>query len=154
MDRIVHDPRRLDGEFTKLFYDIRKCKDDRKCPQLISRRFYFEPNPDTIKKWEKEGIYCKDIDRSVMFVCEGPGKKPTVTENNSATLQCWNNTPQDIVFKEARSKYKFSNCYITNTVKCGYKKGKKHSKDEIVSCMEFLVKEIELVNPLVVVGVG
>ena len=33
--------------------------------------------------------------------------------------RCWSITKRDLRFQEARKKYGFESCYITNTVKCG-----------------------------------
>ncbi len=152
------DPRKSEGDFGKLFREIKRCKDARRCPDLKSRCYYFEPNPDTISEWmQKEKFYVHEIDRRVMFVCESPGKQ-FATENLSCTIRCWNGTggtAQDKVFKKARMDNDFSNCYITNTVKCGFRIGRtKHLEQEIERCLPFLKREINLINPSVIIGVG
>jgi uracil-DNA glycosylase family 4 len=55
---------------------------------------------------------------------------------------------------EVRLKYGLQDCYITNTVKCGVREGSNHSEAEFSACLGFLIQEIELVEPMVAVGVG
>ena len=55
-----------------------------------------------------------------------------------------------------RERYGFQHCYITNTVKCGVRdqNKKSHTYKELAACRPFLLREIELVAPKVLVGVG
>ena len=134
---------------------IRVCKEARTCPSLASRRYYFEPNPCTAQEWrEKERVYLSGIDPRVVFVCESPGKFGS--DDQAAPLRCWAkaNTWRDKRFREALERYGFANCYITNAVKCGVREGRQHKKCELTRCRRWLVRELKLIQPLVVVGVG
>jgi uracil-DNA glycosylase len=147
------EPRNPQGPFHDLMGDIRSCKRARTCPSLTSRGYYFEPNPVTIDQWRAEGLYKSPIDRRVVFVSESPGKTGW-SEDTSRTIRCWTNTEYDDRFRQARERFGFINCYLTNVVKCGVRAGASHTDHELASCRRFLVRELELVRPWVVVGVG
>jgi uracil-DNA glycosylase family 4 len=132
---------------------IRECKAAQTCPALSSRSYYFEPNPDTAPEWQASGRYLADIDRRVVFVCESPGPQ-FASENQAAPSRCWTKTAQDERFLRARQEYGFADCYITNSVKCGVRRGARYTDDELSSCRGFLVCELQLLQPLVAVGVG
>lgn len=147
------DPRHKTGPFWALFDDVRRCKEACTCPDLFIRGYYFEPNPRTIGDWQREGRYLGEIDRRVMFVCESPG--PSGKNGESGVPErCWVQTPRDRRFDEVRRRYGFENSYVTNTVKCGPRKGSRHSGLEFEACTRFLVREIELIRPMIAVGVG
>ena len=152
-EAIALDPRDSPGPFADLMAEIRDCKDARTCPSLRSRAYYFEPNADTIGEWHRDGLYLDELDRRVMFVCESPGPF-VMTENDSSTIRCYAWTPQDRRFRAAREHFGFQHCYLTNSVKCGVRNGSSHTNAEIQACRAFLAQEIELVRPLVAVGVG
>lgn len=46
------------------------------------------------------------------------------------------------------------NIYITNMIKCRPPKNRDPSKEELSLCMEYLQKQIELINPRVIVCIG
>ena len=148
------DPRKKAGRFALLMNDIMECKASKRCPSLKIRQFYFEPNPFTISRWKSEkGLFAKVIDRRVVFVCESPG--PSAHESQIGSIEtCFYNSPRDDRFGKARLKYGLANCYMTNTVKCGVRRGTKHTQSEVESCRGFLVREIDLLRPQIVVGVG
>ncbi len=146
------DPRKTRGPFARLVEELRKCKKKRTCPRLHSRGYYFEPNPLTALKWTKEGLYGGDLDCRLLFVGESPG--PQAIKNRPAVTRCWSTTWQDGRFREFREKYGYENCYITNSVKCGVRLGTRHLDSEVMSCRSFLLREIELIDPLVVVALG
>ena len=123
------------------------------CFSLNTRQFYFEPNPYTAHLWKQKGLFASNIDTRAMFICESPGPSAEGGEA-SKPEQCWVLTTRDKRFQEARNKYRFDNCYITNTVKCGVRADTRHSYYEIDACKKFLVKEIELIKPQVIVAVG
>jgi len=147
------DPRRKPGPFELLFRNIESCKADRTCPSLKTRQFYFEPNSRTASFWKENGCFMGHIDNRVMFVCESPG--PSAKEGNAENVKpCFNGSTRDLRFQNVREKYNLADCYITNTVKCGVRRGGMHSEIEIESCREFLVREINLIKPMITVGVG
>lgn len=149
----VPDPRRKTGPFEALFKAIRACKSANTCPALRTRQFFYEPNGCTAPLWKDEGLFSDGIDRRVMFVCESPG--PSASEGTPAVpKRCWSITKRDLRFQEARKKYGFESCYITNTVKCGVRSGRRHSQSEVNSCRPFLIREIALIGPQVMVAVG
>ncbi len=147
------DPRSKAGPFEDLFRDIQKCKKaDRTCPSLKTRQFYFEPNSHTAPIWKEGGWFSEHIDYRLMFICESPG--PSAKEGNAENVERCFGSPKDR-FQEVRQDYGLANCYITNTVKCGVRRqGGKHSRAEVEACREFLVREIKLVEPMIIVGVG
>jgi uracil-DNA glycosylase len=150
---MISDPRKKNGQFAVLMNDILRCKSAKLCPSLSIRQFYFEPNPSTISDWRKKNLYVKAIDRRAVFVCESPG--PSAHRAPLESVEpCFYSSPRDDRFEKARRKYGFENCYITNTVKCGVRRGAKHPKDEVEACRDFLVREIDLISPQVIVGVG
>ena len=148
------DPRSKAGPFEDLFRDIQKCKKaDRTCPSLKTRQFYFEPNSHTTPIWKEGGWFSEHIDNRLMFICESPG--PSAKEGNAEDPKpCFYDSPRDLRFQKVRQDYGLANCYITNTVKCGVRQGGKHSRAEVEACREFLLREIDLVEPMIIVGVG
>ncbi len=150
---IYPDPRKNTGPFAVLCKDIMACKTAQTCPTLNTRQFYFEPNPFTIPFWKSKELFADGISYRVMFVCESPG--PSALEGDAENIEpCFYGSPRDLRFQEIRRKYDLENCYITNTVKCGVRRGARHSGFEVEKCRRFLVREIDLIQPQVVVGVG
>lgn len=147
------DPRDKAGPFGQLFQEIRRCKEVPTCPALPIRPYYFEPNPETATEWTSHRRYEGQIDRRVVFVCESPG--PSGEEMGpTPAKRCWSESPRDKRFQAVLENYGLHACYITNTVKCGPRQGPRHTDAEIDACIGFLVREIELLEPMVVVGVG
>ncbi len=147
------DPRNPGGPFGELMADIRSCKERRTCPSLKSRRYYFEPNPVSAAEWRALHLYSGPIDRRVVFVCESPGPQ-FASEDQADPARCWAKTGRDRRFKIARERYGFISCYLTNTVKCGVRSGSRHCDSEVTACRGFLVRELQLLKPIVAVGVG
>jgi len=141
------------GAFGQLFLEIRRCKEARTCRSLAIRPYYFEPNPETAREWRAQGSFLCEIDRRGVFVCESPGPSGSRTKPTIAK-RCWAESPRDKRFQEARAKYGFQDCYITNTVKCGVRRGMRHTDAELNACIGFLVRELDLIQPVVAVGVG
>ena len=147
------DPRGQKGPFEELFKKILACKSSNACPFLRTRQFFYEPNGRTAPSWKEKGSFATGIDRRVMFVCESPG--PSAAPGSPTTPErCWSITPRDRRFQEVRKKYGPESCYLTNTVKCGVRRGRQHSPSEVEACKLFLVREIDLVKPQVIVTVG
>lgn len=147
----VADPRDPSGPFAQLLRDIQRCKQARTCRSLRCRTYYFEPNPATTREWQALGLYVGRLDRRVAFVCESPGPQ-CHDRRRVEPSRCWSTTQQDERFKHAREDYGFLNCYITNVVKCGTRAEGKHPDRELSACRGFLVLELDLLRPLVVVG--
>ena len=142
---------RLNNE---VLHDLRKCKKNKTCEGLTRRTFYFEPNEFTIKMWQEEGLYKKGIDGRALFVCESPGPKSAVKEEDITVKRCWGKENADPAviwrlerFRKLRESYGLENCFMTNVVKCGPKKGKNHTHEETKNCSEFLDKEIKIIKP-------
>ncbi len=152
---------------------LRKCKEDKNC-NLICRAFYFEPNKHTIKKWQEECFYKeesstkREIKRAI-FVCESPGPGGQVEPDDIEVKRCWGKENANKEWISLRNLDRFpirpngyeyssifNNCYITNIVKCGPrpKSTAHHSDEEIKSCSKWLEKELEIIQPLVVIAVG
>lgn len=144
------------GLFQTLLDDIGRCKTHKTCPSLQWRCYYFEPNPVTAPQWRARGFFTEPIDRRAMFVCESPGPGSEGSEVVSVG-RCWNERrpgKRNERFHRVRKKYGFENCYITNSVKCGVRSGSRHTDAEVAACSPFLMREIQLVRPMVAVGVG
>jgi len=147
----MDDPRKMDGEFNELFETMRKCKFNKTCRQLKVRGYYYEPNAYTIIEWKKDNMFVDKIDRRVMFICESPGPK----SNKSETIdRGWSISSKDRRFHEIKKIYGFKNGYITDVVKCGIRAGTKHKENEINNCVGYVIKEINLIKPMVAVCVG
>ena len=143
---------------------LKECKSKKTCEGLTCRTFYFEPNNDTIGMWQEEGLYQEEIkiDSRVIFVCERPGPNNPIKEEDITVKRCWGKesaNPRAIRrlerFRDVRKKYGLENCHITNIVKCSKFSGTDSpSVDEIKECSRHLIKEIEIIQPEVVVAVG
>lgn len=147
------DPRGKAGPFEVLRREIQSCKvNSTHCPSLKTRQFYFEPNSVTASSWKKDDCFSDHIDYRVMFICESPGG--SAKEGNPEEVERCFGSPKDR-FLKVRKEYGLANCYITNTVKCGVRpEGGKHSRSEVEACREFLLREIDLIGPMIIVGVG
>jgi uracil-DNA glycosylase family 4 len=150
---MIFDPRDKAGPFGRLFHEVRQCKEARTCASLPIRSYYFEPNLETADAWRANESFLGKIDLRVVFVCESPGPSGRGRET-SETRRCWAESPRDRRFQKVRESYGFQNCYITNTVKCGVRQGARHTDAEVSACIGFLVKELDLICPMVAVGVG
>ena len=51
-----------------------------------------------------------------------------------------------------RVRYGFENCFLTDVVKCGVRRGGRHTDAELDACGDFLARELDLVRPMVAVG--
>ncbi len=142
-----------------------QCKKRETCPDLGLRRLFFEPNPGTLDSWrDKHGFYLKGIDRRIMFVCESPSdrRKEGIDPKHFEVEGlpgwiCWDFTAQDMRFREARKRYGFENCWITNTVKCGPRGNLRPggpTDREAENCSTFLQQEIEFVRPCALACMG
>lgn len=150
---MLPNPREQRGPFYRLLKKIHQCKAAHTCPDLPIRSFYFEPNSRTAALWQRAGLYRGKLDRRVVFVCESPG--PSGRENASIEVQrCWADSWRDKRFQEIRRQTGLHHSYITNTVKCGFRQGRRHTDEELWACTKFLIQELELLRPRVVVGVG
>lgn len=149
---------RLNNEVLR---DIKKCKKKKTCKDLTCRGYYFEPNNNTIKKWQSDGLYSKRIDWRAMLVCGSPGPSNPLDKDDAKVTRCWEIDHPDpkarwrlLRFLELRKTYGLENCYITNVVKCGVRKGTNHTDEEINNCSDFLRREIQLIKPKRIIAVG
>jgi hypothetical protein len=155
--------------------DIKKCKLEKFCPELDeSRQYYFEPNHVTLAEWQKyEQAFRNGINTDAVFLCESPGgfakgvNPPGFPADGSEIYRGW--ATEDLndgiqisklrnnkKFKEFRQKTGLDDCYITNICKCGKipKPRTKHTNHEISLCSKFLKKELEIINPNLIIVVG
>jgi len=126
--------------FDQLQQCMKECKLSGNCPGREVRQFYFE-NEYSAKEYP------------VIFVCHCPATR-TGSENGSIRRTCWQTTDEDLHFKEMRKKIGLEHAYITNSIKCGSIVENKPKPEELSRCIQFIEKEIELVNPRVIVCVG
>lgn len=140
-------------EFSNLMESIRQCKLEETCPALTIRQFYFEPNKLSLNFWQRQRFYSDGINKEIIFVCESPG--PSAEKSKRKTYQpCFWGSSRDQRFMDVRSRYGLNNSYVTNMVKCGVRKGGRHTENEINLCKKFLLEEIALINPIIIVAVG
>jgi len=156
---MLYDPTDRSDPFWQLFQEVQQCKEKHPCAYLNKRAYYWEPNSFTVDDWRKAHLYLGDIDRRVVFVCESPGGPRPQDLRPTTPRRCWAGKGfRDKRFEEVRKENGFQDCYITNSVKCGVRQrdrqGAVHTDDEINGCISFLLRELELIQPLVVVGVG
>ena len=130
-DLCLHKPRSGDG-YKELCQEIREC---RKCPLSRSR------------KHAVPGEGC--LDAKLMFVGEGPGRdediqgRPFVGEAGrllSRIIEAMKFSREDV--------------YITNVVKCRPPGNRNPLPDEIDSCQYYLFRQIEMIQPEVIVTLG
>ena len=148
------NPLDADGPFGKLLKDIRLCKAKKTCPDLKVRTYYFEPNPETGAEWLREDTYKDGIDSRVVFVCESPNRSFKSSRFKGVERDWAASGAGGKRFMEVRKDYGLEDCYITNSVKCGSREGSRHIDSELHSCGKFLIRELELIQPQVVVAVG
>jgi uracil-DNA glycosylase family 4 len=90
-------------------------------------------------------------DHRVMFIAESPSTSGGAGIKGSN--ENFQTTSADLLFNEVRTKFGFKDCYLTDFVKCG-KASCKPDGEKIENCLAFLKKEVEAVNPRVIVAVG
>jgi hypothetical protein len=155
--------------------DIKRCKLAETCPELDeSRQYYFEPNHVTLDDWQNcESAFRNGINTDAVFLCESPGgfakgvNSPGFPTDGSEIYRGWATRDSNIgvqesklrnnkKFKEFRQKSGLDDCYITNICKCGKipPSRKKHSGHEIAACSKFLLRELEIINPKLIIAVG
>lgn len=95
---------KLVRELDKVLKGIHNCKRNSTCPELRCRKYYFEPNSQTIDQWHKKGLYKEGIDTRVMFVCESPGGLAcnNAEHDDIEIVRCWDITEKDEPFFEVR----------------------------------------------------
>lgn len=129
-----------------------------------------------------EGFYKRGVDRRIMFVCESPSAvTPSSwgTKMNECDEERWSDgdfsvagvtgfrpwdqyTRHAALFRTFREDEGLGSCWITNVVKCGRLEGRnglkaiedKPDPDEIGACSQFLIREVELIQPLVLACMG
>lgn len=92
-----------------------------------------------------DGSICAPI----MFIGEAPGKNED--ETGIPFIGRAGQLLRKFLFETG---YKIEDFYIANTVKCRPPQNRKPTKEEKEACKKFLDKQIELINPKIVVLVG
>jgi len=136
MDRYDHKA----GTFDDLFKSIQECKLSMTCSDRHVRQYYYE-NENTASEYP------------VMFICESPSTRGGYG-NGSVRETCWMNTAEDHHFRSMLKEMGFEGAYITNFVKCGTKTKCKPTKYNLDKCLQFLLREIDIVKPRVIACVG
>lgn len=85
----------------------------------------------------------------IMFIGEAPGKNED--ETGIPFIGRAGQLLRKFLFKVG---YKQGDFYIANTIKCRPPENRKPTKEEKNACFEYLKKQIELVNPKIIVLVG
>jgi DNA polymerase len=86
----------------------------------------------------------------VMFVGEGPGREEDI--QGEPFVGRAGHLLTDIITKGMG--FRREDVYIANVIKCRPPDNRNPESDEIESCEPFLVKQIELIRPRVIVGLG
>lgn len=136
------------NELLELAEEIKKCME---CPSpyekmtnekstffrdLFLEGPWFFPPKNSVKGFLGTG--------SVMFVADKPAAgKPFKSEKDPIQY-----------FYNVLERYGFSNAHITDSIKCRGKVKEKICKEQFENCKKWLLKEIELVNPELIVAVG
>src|SRR3989344_775548 len=126
--------------FDDLFHSIQECKLAKTCPGRDVRQFYYE-NDDTA------------CNNPVIFVCESPSTRGGYGDG-STKEQCWVITNEDRHFRSMLKSIGLEDAYITNFVKCGTKARCKPTDSNLYNCLPFLLAEIKLIRPKLIVCVG
>ena len=86
----------------------------------------------------------------VMFILENPSKQED--ENNSILLGKSGQMLSDIITKVLGLE--LEQVYITNFIKCRMDTTTKLDEHTIISCKEYILKQIEIINPKIIVTLG
>jgi len=90
-----------------------------------------------------------NIKTEIMFVGEAPGRdedvqgRPFVGRAGQLLTKIIN-----------AMKFQRNEVYITNTIKCRPPKNRNPHKEEMASCKDYLLKQIEIIHPKVIVTLG
>ena len=93
--------------------------------------------------------YCggKGRDHRVMFIAESPS-----TSGGRGIFDAELNF-ENAIFNRVRKKYKLDDCYTTDLVKCGMARSKP-TYENYKNCKQYLLREIKLIKPKLIVAVG
>jgi uracil-DNA glycosylase family 4 len=146
----------------KVFVEVASCKAAGTCNRLTVRGNFFEPNPETIRTWQRVGLYAEGVDRRVVFVCESPsstydGTTPDFRVMGVGGYRTWaGRNHRTNAFLEMRRQYRLENCLITNVAKCGCPGSVKNKPTSLEAerCSRFLAAEINAQRPAVVACLG
>ncbi len=90
-----------------------------------------------------------NVNTKIIFIGEGPGKE----EDEKGVPFC--GKAGKILENLLNSiKLKREEIYITNVIKCRPPKNRKPKKEEIEKCSEYLLKQIKIINPEIIVCLG
>ena len=115
-----------------LYDQIKDCK---QCP-LSSGRIHAIPG---------EG----DVNSRIFFIAQAPGK---VEDKYGRMFLGPTGKVVDELFHEIQLKR--NEVYMTNLIKCKLPKNRKPKQEEIELCSKYLVKEIEIVQPDIIIPMG
>lgn len=130
-DNELHEPD-VEAALAEIYTRIRTC---RRCP-LATTRTHTVPGEGSLQS-------------VVMFIGEGPGRdedrqgRPFVGRSGKFLDEML--AAQDIARNEV---------YITNVVKCRPPNNRDPEKAELEACADYLVRQIELINPRIIVTLG
>ena len=90
-----------------------------------------------------------NLNAKIMIVAQAPGK----VEDREGRMFIG---PSGKIFNRLlqNAEIQWQDIYVTNLIKCYLPKCRRPSKDEIEQCTAFLEKEIEFINPQVIVTLG
>jgi len=85
---------------------------------------------------------------NIMFI----GNKPTILDNNNNTIFSGNRG--DMLKNIIQNVLELDNYYLTNIVKCYPPNGREVLANEVYSCKSYLLKEIEIIKPKIIITLG
>ncbi|SHO80842.1 Uracil-DNA glycosylase, family 4 [hydrothermal vent metagenome] len=85
---------------------------------------------------------------NIMFI----GNKPTLLDSNNNII--FSGKRGDILIKIIKNVLEIEDFYITNIIKCYPPNGREVLSNEVYSCKPYILKEIEIINPKVIITLG
>lgn len=126
------------ADFVDLEKRINSCKIDKVCIDREIRQFYFENENST---------------NPIMIICDTPAKSNKFGVGDNRELN-WSKINCDLPFSRIITTLNLEDAYITNLVKCGSNYGLSSTDTSIKNCWQFLLREIEFINPKLILCVG
>ena len=114
-----------------------------KCPKLVySRQLY---------PWGKPVPGCCNVNSKIMFVGEAPGRFGAGTTGIPFTKD-----RSGVFFIKLLgvAGFKQDDVYVTNVVKCCPENNRTPTITEVKNCFPFIIEEINIINPMMIVLMG
>jgi uracil-DNA glycosylase family 4 len=96
----------------------------------------------------------RNISSQVWFIGIMPSTSGEILRLSDDRLENWSSTASDRFFAELRQRYGFEHAYLTDLVKAGPAKARDPSAQEVAGFEPFLIEELELSHPALVIAIG